>query len=612
MRRSTLLLIVHIALIASPLPASSATRHVVMLFDERLEFPGLATLEAEFVRTLTANYPDRIETYREPMDLSRFDSEAYRTLLKDYLRAKYANKKIDVAVAVFGPALEFLLKHGDAILPGTPIVFCGIEKEELSGRSLPPHVRGVLLSREFAPTLELALNLHPLTEQVVVVAGTSEFDTRLLNWARQDFSAYESRLTFTYLTTLPLQKLLTELAGLPPHTIVLLTTLFRDGAGESFVPHNVVPLVSDAASAPVYGFLDQYLGRGIVGGSLYSSSTQGMEAAKLVLQVLDGSERSRPSFLEPSSNKVMFDWRQTQRWGISESRLPPGSEILFRPVTAWEQYRWQILLMAAVVFTETVLIMGLLYEHQRRRRAEVQSSRRMTELAHLNRVATAGELSASIAHEVKQPLTVIVAQSSAALRWLARTTPDLNEARAALKQIMSAGNRASEIVDNLRSMFRKESSGRRPLDINALLASVIELTSHEAKKHGILVHTTFFDGQKPQTLGDQAQLEQVFLNLVMNAIEAMSSSKSNPRVLELATSVEEDDEVLVTVADNGAGVDAESLEKIFDAFFTTKPNGMGMGLSICKTIIEAHEGSLTAVPNKPHGMEFRIVLPIAA
>ena len=177
---------------------------------------------------------------------------------------------------------------------------------------------------------------------------------------------------------------------------------------------------------------------------------------------------------------------------------------------------------------------------------------------------------------------------------------------------MSAGNRAVEIVDDLRSMFRKESSGRRPLDINTLLANVIELTSHEAQKHDILVHTTFFDGQKPQTLGDRAQLEQVFLNLVMNAIEAMSSSKTNPRVLELAISVKEDDEALVTVADNGAGVDAENLEKIFDAFFTTKPNGMGMGLSICKTIIEAHGGSLTAVPNKPYGMEFRVVLPSAA
>jgi signal transduction histidine kinase len=177
---------------------------------------------------------------------------------------------------------------------------------------------------------------------------------------------------------------------------------------------------------------------------------------------------------------------------------------------------------------------------------------------------------------------------------------------------MFAGNRASEIVDDLRLMFRKESSGRRPLEINTLLANVIELTRHEAQKQGISVRTTFFDGPNPQTLGERAQLEQVFLNLVMNAIEAMSSSKSDHRVLELKTSVNGRHEVLVTVVDSGPGVDVEKLEKIFDAFFTTKPNGMGMGLSICKTIIESHEGSLTAVPNKPHGMEFRVVLPIAA
>ena len=180
MRRCTALLALMVW-IASALPAQSATRHIVMLFDERLEFPGLANLETEFVRTLTStNSPDRIETYREPMDLSRFDSDTYRTLLKDYLRAKYANKKVDVAVAFFGPALEFLLKNGDAIFPGTPIVFCGLDKEELGNRSLPPHVHGVLLNWEFAPTLELALGLHPEAKQVVVVTGTSEFDTRLL------------------------------------------------------------------------------------------------------------------------------------------------------------------------------------------------------------------------------------------------------------------------------------------------------------------------------------------------------------------------------------------------------------------------------------------------
>jgi hypothetical protein len=427
-----------IVLVSAPVAAPCATRHVVMLFDERVELPGLANLEAEFVRTLNSNSPDRIETYRETMDLSRFDSETYQTLLRDYLRAKYANKKIDVVLAVFGRALEFLLKHGDAIFPGTPIVFCGIDKEELGERSLPPHVRGVLLNREFAPTLELALNLHPLTKQFAVVAGTSEYDTRLLNWARQDFSAYESRLTFTYLTTLPLQQLLTELAGLPPHTIVLFMTFFRDGAGESFVPHNVVPLVSDAASAPVYGFNDQFLGRGIVGGSLYSSSTQGMEAAKLVLQVLDGSERLRLPLVEVSSNKVMFDWRQMQRWGISESRLPPGSEILFRNPTAWQQYRGYILAVIAAILIQSALIFWLLYEQGRRQRAEILARNTMSELTDVNRMATVGQLSASIAHEVRQPLAGIVAYAQAALRWLEK--PNVEEVRESLNGIVSEGS----------------------------------------------------------------------------------------------------------------------------------------------------------------------------
>ena len=245
-----------------------------------------------------------------------------------------------------------------------------------------------------------------------------------------------------------------------------------------------------------------FFGSAIVGGPLLLVADTSRQTAAVAIRILGGE---KPGEIRPPPVQFaspVFDWREMQRWGISESRLPAGSEILFRTPTAWEQYRWQVLIIAAVILTQTLLIMGLLYEHQRRRRAEVQSLQRMTELAHLNRVATAGELSASIAHEVKQPLAAIVAQSSAALRWLAHTTPDLNEARAALNKIMFAGNRASEIVDNLRSMFRKESSGRRPLDVNTLLANVIELTRHEAQKHGILVHTTFFDAPKPQTLGE--------------------------------------------------------------------------------------------------------------
>jgi hypothetical protein len=421
-----------------------------------------------------SNSSDHIEVYREAMDLSRFGSNTYQMLLRDFLRAKYANRKIDVAVAILGPALDFLLSNADAIFPGTPIVFCGVDSKEFGDRSLPPNVRGILVKREFVPTLEIALNVHPQTKRVAVVAGTSEFDTRLLDQARNEFRVYEDRLAFTYLTALPLQKILTELSQLPPETIVLFTTFFQDGAGEAFVPHDVAQRVSETASAPVYGFLDQYLGRGIVGGSLYSFSAHGTEAAKLVLRILAGPEPSGPPMSEVQTNKVLFDWRQMQRWGISESSLPAGSEIQFRDPTAWDQYRWQIMLIAAALLIQTTLIVGLFYQYRYRRNAEAISRSAIRKLARMNRVAMAGELSASIAHEVNQPLAAMVTNANAALRWLKNKTPDLDEVSAALARIVNAGHRAGEVVGSVRKMFKGDGQEKAPLDLNDLIQDVLD------------------------------------------------------------------------------------------------------------------------------------------
>jgi hypothetical protein len=201
--------------VASALSAYSATRRVVLLFGERPDLPALAALQADLIRTLSSNLADRIEIYNEAMDLSRFGSNNYQPLLRDFLQTKYADKKIDVAIAILSPALEFLLNYGSVVFPGTPVVFCGIDKTELGNRLLPAQVHGILLKREFAPTVEIALRLHPRTERAIVVAGTSDFDTKLLELAKIDFGFFQERLDFQYLTTLPLQNLLTELSHLP-------------------------------------------------------------------------------------------------------------------------------------------------------------------------------------------------------------------------------------------------------------------------------------------------------------------------------------------------------------------------------------------------------------
>ena len=587
-------------------PAWCATRHVVLLFDERPELPGLALLEADLVSTLRANSTEPIEIYREAMDLSRFASGTYETTLRDILRAKYADKKIDVVVGIIGPALEFLLKYGEAIFPGTPIVFCGIDRKELGERSLPPHVRGVLVKREFAPTLDIVLGLHPGTKQVFVVAGTSDFDDRLLNQARSEFLAYAERVAFTYLSELPLPDVLAEVAKLPPQSVVLFTTFFRDSAGQSFITHEVVQRVSAAASAPVYGFLDQYLGRGIVGGSLYSTAAHGTEAAKLILQVLTGSVPAGPSMLEAQSNKVQFDWRQMQRWGINASSLPAGSEIRFRDPTLWDQYKWQVLLVGAALLLQAGLIGWLLHERQSRRQAEATARDTMSELVHVNRTATAGELSATIAHEVNQPLAAMVVQANAGLRWLSGDAPNVGEARDALREIVNAGHRAREVVKNVRAMFRKDTGDKSPVDINKLIWTVLGLVHIDLRKHGIELRTGLGE-DLPAAIGNEVQLQQVILNLVMNAIDAMQSA--DRRVLSISSELVQPDRLQVSIEDSGSGIDPSDLGRIFKPLFTTKTRGMGMGLSICQSILEAHDGRIWAAPAVNGGSIFRFELP---
>jgi signal transduction histidine kinase len=463
------------------------------------------------------------------------------------------------------------------------------------------------MKREFAPTLEIVLRIHPQTKRVFVVGGTSEFDKRLLDQASNEFRVFKDRLAFTYLTELPLQKLLSEVSQLPPQSIVVFTTLFQDGVGEAFVTHDVVQRVSAAANAPVYGFLDEYVGRGIVGGSLYSSSAQGAEAAKLALRVMAGTEPPGPAMLDVQTRKVLFDWRQMQRWGIGESSLPAGSEIRFRDPTVWDQYRLQILAILAALLAQAALICWLIYEHRRRHLAEIQSRNTMAELTFMNRSAAAAQLSASIAHEVLQPLTGMTTRASAGLRWLRAETPNLEKAGAAFEQIVIAGHRASDFVTSVRAMFKKDTSERRlPVDINATILTVLAIVRIDLQKNSVELQTQL-DERVPVVEGDNVQLQQVVLNLVMNAIDAMQSVR--PRVLKVKSEQSKPEMVHVSIEDTGTGIDPSNHNRLFSPLFTTKELGMGMGLSICQSIIENHNGRIWVSPGVTRGSIFQFELP---
>ena len=250
-----------------------------------------------------------------------------------------------------------------------------------------------------------------------------------------------------------------------------------------------------------------------------------------------------------------------------------------------------------------------------RKRAEAEareSERRYREtqmqLAHANRVATMGQLTASIAHEVNQPIAATVTNARAALRWLGAEPPNLEEARQAFGRIVRDGNRAGAVVGRIRNLIKKAPPSDERVDINAAIREVIELTRSEAMKNGVLVQTELVEGL-PMVRGDRVELQQVILNLILNAFEAMSEMSEGPRELLITTGKTESGDVLVTVRDSGPGLSPAAVENLFKAFHTTKANGLGLGLSICRSIIEAHGGRLWASANSPRGAVFQFSVP---
>jgi PAS domain S-box-containing protein len=230
------------------------------------------------------------------------------------------------------------------------------------------------------------------------------------------------------------------------------------------------------------------------------------------------------------------------------------------------------------------------------------------ELAHANRVATMGQLTASIAHEVNQPIAAALVNAGTALRWLARQPPNLEETREAIDRIIKDGKRAADIVSRIRDFSKKAPARKEDLEINEAILEIMGLTRVAASEHSVLMTMQLSEGL-PHILRDRVQLQQVILNLIMNAIEAMSEAEEGTRELLISTSEIEPGSVLVAVSDTGPGLPQANPERIFDAFYTTKASGLGMGLSICRSIVEAHGGRLWATPNQPHGTVFSMTLP---
>ena len=603
--------IVCLAMLLAPagLPAAESRPRSILVLDQSdlrgpFYYQAFSALRAE----VSADPGSHVTLYAESLDLSRFSGEAYEASLRQLLKEKYRANTIGVIVAVGSATLELVLKWRAELWPGVPVVFTMVQKSDLERLKPPPDLTGSFVELKLADAVKVARVVVPDLESIVLVGGAWNRQVVFGNW-KNEIETATAGLHVIDAVGLTMSETRERVAALPDRSAIIYSATFADREGTFYSPATALSLIADKANRPIVVGAETFLAPGGIGGYVLLPSAIGADGARLALRILNGELPSDAPARLTQAVKPVFNWKQMQRWGVSESDLPPGSEIRFREATFWELYSWHATAIAAIFLAQAGLISILLHERKKRNDAEAESRSRLTELAHAGRQATAGELSSAITHELNQPLGAILTNAETAELILNSSSPDLAELREILADIRRDDERASEVIHRLRSFLKRTPFEIKDIDLNEITREAFDFIGAQAAARNVALYYS----PAPEALpikGDAIQLQQVVLNLIVNSMEAMSEMPYGRAVIgrielnggSLAT---------VSISDSGPGIPPEKLAEIFDPFFTTKHQGMGIGLSIARTIVQVHKGRIWAENHPEGGAVFRLSMPLA-
>ena len=587
MTLSTLLLLCP----ASEPAASGNPRTVVALFPENAEgAPGNVLVLAGIRSTFAAGSSEPIQLRNEYLDLARFQKPDQRRFLVDFLRYKYSGQKVDLVMAGLSSSLDFVLQHRDEIFPGVPVVFIAVDSEELAKRKLPADVIGVPIKMDLAGTLDIALRLQPETRRVFVVVGSSNFDTHWAGVARQTFRPYENRVEFEYLSGLPLNELLERVRHLPDRSIIQYLHVYEDGTGKTFIPAQVLERVAAAANAPVYGHVGSYIDHGIVGGRVVSYELEGRHAARLALNILAGQRPEQIRRPTVSENVNMFDWRQLRRWHISETNLPPDSEVRFREPSVWDLYRWHILGVISLFALQTALIVALLVQMARRRRSDEGLRRSQSELRILTgRLLEAHETeSRRIARELHDDLGQGLALLTIELDLLRQRPPDAaGQLSERLQALVARVKHLSSSVHDLSLQLHPSK-----LEQLGLVATIGSLCHDLADSHGLKIEFRHDHVPAPIPPETALSLYRIAQEALSNAIKHGAARQAE---VELSGTA---DTISLRIVDHGRG------------FAPEKVHGSGLGLVSMRERVLHLGGEITIDSQSSRGTRLDVRVPI--
>ncbi len=713
----------------------SEPRNVLAIFTDEPTLPANIEAERTLRQTVGHNTHHPIDLFAEFLDEPHFSGPAYDATMSRYLREKYASRPPYVIVAVGEQTLPFLLRNRMKLFAGVPIVYVGMQKTALRTlQPLPDDVVGVPVEYDFYGTLEQALRFHPRASRLVIITGAHAWDRRNLAKLREDVRRLDLKVPVAFWSELSMAEMLRRVAAIPADAIVFSTGFQNDATGTVFKPRDVIERIAAASKAPVYGPYNTFIGTGIVGGMVPSFVQMAHQAGVFTNDLIDGATPRTMNVPSVVPTQLMLDWRQVRRFGIDEALIPADADVQFKEPTFWETYGELIMVAAAVITLQGIMIAALLHERRLQRRtaaaleaterrmilagrtarlsnwawdlgadssrrangasvpaelhapiskepllvdfdvvleathpadrdrlaraarnavanddeleaeyraiypnavrwfairgradantqqlrgvalditerktAELRAAEDQTALQHITRVSLLGQLSASIAHQLNQPLAAILNNAEAAQKMLGHERPDLHELKAICDDIVADDHRAADVIRRLGALFKRGDPETSLIDVNALVLETLELVNTDLVRRHVIASVDL--SSRPTRIeGERVQLQQVLLNMIVNAADAMKNVDAVKRTLVVRTEVV-DDGVSVSVIDRGSGIAESNLPNIFDAFWSTKQGGMGIGLAICRSIVKSHGGALSAVNNVDGGATFTAMFP---
>ena len=523
----------------------------------------------------------------------------------DFIRAIFTDRpKPDLIVTLAGPAAAFARKYRQQLFPEVPLLFSSVDQRYLSNAPLAENEAAVAVANDPVGVVDLMLRLLPETKQVFVVLGGGQASTFWSRELQAQFTPFQDRLTFIWSNELSFTEILHRCETLPDHSAILYLNFGSDAKGGTYGDERVLTALHEVTKAPIFGVQSVMLGAGIVGGRLMDIDALGRSTADAAIRILDGAPPRSVIVPPQPPGQAVFDWRELDRWGIAESRLPPGSVVHYRKLSLLSEHKFTVLGATGALLVQSLLIVGLLYHRRARQRAELDSRKNLALAVDASRRETMAALTSSITHQIGQPLSAMIANAHALRRLIAanRATPDTIEE--IVSEIQAEGVCARQIIERHRAMLRSREMEKVPIDLHDVINQSLALIAHEmtARQIKAAVHLS----STPCMIdGDPVLLQQALVNLVTNAMDAMAETPPGRRHVTIRIEVRAAD-VEVSVRDNGTGLPADGT--LFTPFVTTKSDGLGIGLTIARTIVDAHGGTLDACNNPEGGATFTFTL----